>query len=165
MKFRATIAINKINPFVLVSIVRAKRLKAEWRKPMPVLVQINGEPKPAWTVNMIPRGDGSFYLYLHGAVRKASNTKVGDDVEVSLIFDKAYRNGPIHEMPAEFLALLQAHPNAELAWSKLIPSRHKEILRYFAGLKSETARARNYAKAMRVLNGAKERFMARDWNG
>ena len=60
---------------------------------------------------------------------------------------------------------LQGHPKAKLAWSELIPSRQKEILRYFAGLKSETARARNYAKAMRVLNGAKERFMARDWNG
>ncbi len=165
MKFRATIEINKINPFALVSIARAKRLKAKWRKPMPVLVQINGEPKPAWTVNMMPCGDGSFYLYLHGAVRKASNSKVGDDVEVSVIFDQAYRRGPIHEVPAEFSALLQAHPNAELAWSKLTPSRQKEILRYFAGLKSETARARNYAKAMRVLNGAKERFMARDWNG
>jgi len=165
VKFRSTIAINKINPFVLVSIARAKRLKAEWRKPMPVLVQINGEPKPAWMVNMMPRGDGSFFLYLHGAVRKASNTEVGDDVEVSLIFDEAYRNGPIYETPAEFLALLQGHPNAELAWSKLIPSRHKEILRYFAGLKSGSARARNYAKALRVLNGAKERFMARDWNG
>lgn len=165
MKFRATIEINKINPFALVSIARAKRLKAKWRKPMPVLVQINGEPKPAWTVNMMPCGDGSFYLYLHGAVGKASNSKVGDDVEVSLIFDQAYRNGPIHEVPAEFLVLLQAHPKAELAWSKLTPSRQKEILHYFAGLKSETARARNYAKAMRVLNGAKERFMARDWNG
>ncbi|MDP8995489.1 MAG: YdeI/OmpD-associated family protein [Pseudomonadota bacterium] len=165
MKFKAIIQLNKINPFVLVSGARAKRLKVQWRKPMPVLVQINGEPKAAWKINMMPRGDGSYYLYLHGDVRKASNTKVGDEVDVSLVFDKAYRNGPVHEMPAEFLTQLQAHPKAKIAWSELIPSRQKEILRYFAGLKSETARARNYAKATRVLNGAKERFMARNWNG
>ena len=165
MKFRATIALNNINPFVLVSAELAKLVKVGWRKPMPVLVQINGEPKSAWKINMMPRGDGSFYLYLHGIVRKASNTKVGDDVEVSLIFDEAYRNGPIHEMPAEFSILLQAAPKAELAWSKLIPSSQKEILRYFSWLKSEDARAHNVEKALHVLSGNEGRFMARTWSG
>lgn len=43
---------------------------------------------------------GSFYLYLHGDVRKASTTKVGDRVHVEVSFDAEYRNGPMHPMPA-----------------------------------------------------------------
>ena len=164
MKFKATIDINNINPYILVSTARAKRLLSGWKKPMPVLVQINGEPKPPWPINMMPRGDGSYYLYLHGSVRKASNTKVGDEVEVTLAIDSNYRSGPAHEMPAGFLALLNGNLTAGETWKKLIPSRQKEILRYFAGLKSDTAKIRNYEKALRVLAGAKDRFLARDWN-
>jgi hypothetical protein len=37
------------------------------------------------------------------------------------------------------------------------------MLRYFAGLKSERALERNVDKALRVLSGESERFMARDW--
>ncbi|HLJ70582.1 MAG TPA: YdeI/OmpD-associated family protein [Roseiarcus sp.] len=164
MKFRSIIQLNKINPYVLVSADRATRLKQGWRKPMPVLVQVNGEPNPPWRVNMMPVGDGSFYLYLHGAVRKASTTAVGDEVEISLSFDKSYRGGPIHEAPAEFAARLSAEPKAQAAWRKLPPSRQKEILRYLATLKSDAAKTRNVERAIRVLSGSKERFLARDWN-
>jgi len=44
-------------------------------------------------------------------------------------------------------------------------SRKKEILRYFARLKSQEARARNLEKALYVLSGRKGRFMARAWDG
>jgi uncharacterized protein YdeI (YjbR/CyaY-like superfamily) len=46
----------------------------------------------------------------------------------------------------------------------LPPSRQKEILRYFARLKSEDARGRNLEKALHVLSGGKARFMARAWS-
>jgi hypothetical protein len=164
MKFRSIIQLNKINPYVLVSADRAKRLKRDWRKPMPVSVQVNGEPTPPWRVNMMPVGDGSFYLYLHGAVRKASATAVGDEVDVSLSFDESYRGGAVQKAPAEFAARLGAEPKAQAAWRKLPPSRQKEILRYLTMLKSDAAKARNIERAIRVLSGAKERFLARDWN-
>jgi hypothetical protein len=164
MRFTATVQIKGINPFVLVNASRANRLMADWKKPMPVLVQVNGEPDPPWRVNMMPRGDGSFYLYLHGGIRKVSKTKVGDEVEVTLMFDASYRNGPLHEMPPEFAQRLAEEPSAQKAWSKLPPSRKKEILRYLANLKSAEAKTRNVDRAMRVLAGSKERFMARDWN-
>jgi hypothetical protein len=164
MKFHAIIQIDKINPFVLVAAGRAKRLKSGWKKPMPVLVQVNGEPNPSWRINMMPVGDGSFYLYLHGAVRKASATKVGDRVEISVTFDESYRGGPVHRMPSEFVQRLSSEPKAQAAWDKLPPSRKKEILRYLAALKSDEARARNVARAIRVLSGSRERFLARDWN-
>ncbi len=77
MNFKAKIRIFNGNPYVHMNAERASALKHGWKKPMPVLVQINGKPNPPWLINMMPIGDGSFYLYLHGEVRKASDTKVG----------------------------------------------------------------------------------------
>ena len=78
LRFRAAIDIRGINPYVLVSAERAGKLKPDWRKPMPVRIQINGKPDVPWRINMMPTGDGSFFLYLHAQVRNASGTAVGD---------------------------------------------------------------------------------------
>src|SRR5271167_3050392 len=99
LRFRSVIEINKLNPYVLVTAKNAARLKAGWRKPLPVCVRVNGKPDTLWRINMMPIGDGSFYLYLHGDVRKASGTKVGDAVAVELEFDGEYKSGPAHPMP------------------------------------------------------------------
>lgn len=164
LHFSATIEIYNGNPYVLITPEQATILQAGWRKPMPVLVQINGQPTPPWRINMMPIGDGNFYLYLHGDVRKASQTKVGDRVLADVSFDSAYRNGPMHPMPDWFRKPLEANPKAKKAWDALIPSRQKEILRYFSWLKSDEAKQRNLDKALRVLSGSKDRFMARSWN-
>jgi hypothetical protein len=164
LRFRATIELNGINPYVTVSARRVARIRKGWRKPLPVRVRVNGHPKKPWRINMMPVGDGSFYLYLHGDVRKASKTRVGDAVTVELEFDDKYHGGPAHPMPSWFREALDANRIAGHAWSQLIPSRQKEILRYFANLKSPEAQARNLERAMRVLSGNKERFMARTWN-
>ena len=163
-RFRAAIKLFNGNPFVYVSAARAKVIKPEWRRPLPVLVRINGEPKQQpWRINLMPIGKGDFYLYLHGDVRRASNTKVGDKVRVEIQFDAAYRNGPMHPMPSWFRLPLSRDAKAKLAWDALIPSRKKEILRYFSWLKSPAARARNVARALHVLSGKKGRFMGRSW--
>lgn len=164
MKFVAVIKIYNGNPYVLVSVSRAKKLKPGWKKPLPVLVQINKEPEIPWRINMMPIGDGSFYLYLHGDVRKASNTKAGDRITVDLTFDKEYKNGPMHPMPVWFKNALNNNPEANKNWDLLIPSRKKEILRYFSWLKSEEAKERNLKKAMHILSGKPGRFMARSWD-
>ena len=166
LRFTATIKIRGVNPYVEVSARRAGQLQKRWRKPMPVHVRIDGKPagKP-WRINMMPAGNGSFYLYLHNSVRAASGTRVGDRVAVELDFDRTYRNGPLHPMPRWFSAELSRQPRAKLNWNRLTPSRRKEILRYFADLKSEEARQRNLARAMAVLSGTPGRFMARSWSG
>lgn len=161
--FTAVVRIRGINPFVLVGASRARTIKPGWRKPLPVLVRINGQPAKAWRINMMPVGDGSFYLYLHGDVRKASGTVVGDRVRVQLEFDPSYRNGPQHSMPSWFRQALAGNPPALKNWKALIPSRKKEILRYFSGLNSSVARTRNVVKALHVLSGETGRFMARTW--
>jgi len=164
LRFKASIEINGINPFVLVSAECAARLRKDWRKPMPVLVRVNGKPEKPWRINLMPVGDGGFYLYLHGEVRKASRTQVGDTVTMELEFDEKYRNGPMHPMPSWFRAALDENSRALKAWEAFSPSRKKELLRYFAGLKSAEAQARNLERAIYVLAGGKARFMGRAWN-
>jgi hypothetical protein len=164
LKFQATIEINGINPYVRVSAVQAGHLRAGWRKPLPVRVRVNGQPETPWRINLMPVGDGSFYLYLHGQVREASGTAVGDVVEVEVAFDETYQPGPAHPMPVWFAEALDTHPAARQVWEALAPSRRKEILRYFSQLKSAEAQARNLQLAIHVLSGGPGRFMARSWN-
>jgi hypothetical protein len=161
--FKAVIKIRGINPFVLVNAARAKAIQPGWRKPLPVLVRINGKPDKPWRINMMPVGDGSFYLYLHGSVRKASGTNVRDRVDVEIAFDARYRNGPLHPTPKWFKEALADNPQAASNWKALTPSRKKEILRYLANLKSSEARGRNLQKVLRMLSGATGRFMGRTW--
>lgn len=163
ISFSAVIKIRGVNPFILVSSSRANTIKRGWRKPLPIFLRVNGKPKQAWRINMMPVGNGSFYLYLHGDIRRASGTAVGDRVCVEIDFDASYKNGPQHPMPAWFNQALAENPQALKNWRTLIPSRKKEILRYFAGVKSQAARERNLAKALHVLSGEPGRFMARTW--
>src|SRR5260370_25825614 len=100
--FTAVIKIRGVNPFILVSASRANAVKPGWRKPLPVLVRVNGKPANAWRINMMPVGDGSFYLYLHGDIRKASSTAVSDRVQVEIDFDASYRNVPQQPIPKWF---------------------------------------------------------------
>jgi len=164
LRFRSLIEINNINPYVLVSARRAARIRKDWRKPLPVRVRVNGKPEKPWRINLMPVGDGSFYLYLHGDVRKASSTKVGESVTVELEFDDEYRGGPAHPMPLWLSDALDRNRSAKQAWSELIPSRQKEILRYFSCLKTLEAQTRNVQRAIHVLSGGKGRFMGRSWN-
>lgn len=163
LTFTATMEIIGINPFVPVNRKQADFLKPDWRRPMPVLVRVNGQPQDPWHINMMPVGDGNFFLYLHGDVRKASGTKVGDLVTVELSFDEAYMNGPQHPIPDWFQSALDRNGIANENWLALSPSRQKEILRYFSQLKSDEAKLRNLEKVMNVLEGRSDRFMGRPW--
>jgi hypothetical protein len=161
--FTAEIKIRGGNPFILVSASRATAIKQGWRRPLPVLVRVNGKPANAWRINLMPVGNGSFYLYLHGDIRKASSTAVGDRVRVEIDFDASYRNGPQHPIPRWFKRALAGNRQAMKSWMALIPSRKKEILRYFSRVNSPEARVRNLARALHVLSGDAGRFMGRAW--
>lgn len=164
LHFRVTMKIRGINPYVLVSAERAARLKPGWHRAMPVRFQVDGKPVVPARVNLMPRGDGSFFLYLNGDVREKSGTQVGDIVSVTIKFDEGYRGGPADPMPPWFDKELQKDTAAMRGWTALAPSRQKEILRYFARLKSLDAQKRNLRRALHVLAGGKARFMARTWN-
>lgn len=76
---------------------------------------------------------------------------------------QTYVGGPLHEMPGFIDKALQKDQVAQAKWSAVSPSRKKEVLRYFAGLKSQEAIQNNLERLLRVLNGASERFLAREW--
>ena len=161
--FSQVMKIRGVNPYLAVSAARARALKPGWRKPLPVLVRINGKPDAPWHINLMPAGDGSFFLYLHGEVRKVSGRRVGDRVHAEIQFDDEYKNGPRHPMPVWFRNALRGQSSASASWRALIPSTKKEVLRYFAGLKSSEAKQRNLERAMKVLSGQPGRFMGRIW--
>ena len=164
VRLRSRIRIRGINPYVAISATQPARLRRSGRQPIPVRVRVNGKPEVPWRINLMPRGDGSFFLYLAGPIREASDTKVGDVVSVRLQFDTEYRNGPLHPMPKLLQRELKSNRPAPMAWERLAPSRQKEILRYLARLKSAEALERNVSLAASVLAGLRARFMARDWN-
>jgi hypothetical protein len=161
LRFTSIIKMRGVNPYILVTRDQAVKIKPDWKKPLPVLVQINGKPGTPWRSNMMPAGSGRFYL--HGAVRGTSHARVGDEVAVRIKFDSEYKSGPQHPMQHWFSVALGKNPKAKKNWEALIPSRKKEILRYFAALKSQEAKNRNKARALDVLSGKKGRFMARSW--
>lgn len=164
VRFRETIRILGVNPYVKVSALRARRLRPDWRRPMPVRVRINGHPdRIPWKINLMPAGNGTFLLYLHGTVRSAAKVGVGDRVEVQVQFDRAYRPGPSQFQPRALTAALARDAKARAGWKALTPSRQKEIARYLANLKTPAALKRNVARTLEMLGGKGGRFMARDW--
>lgn len=162
LRISSRLLIVGVNPYVLLSAEDVMRLKKRWRRPMPVKFQINNS-KRSWRVNLMPVGNGSFRLYLNGEIREACHLKVGCALNISAQFDEKYRNGPLQRMPLWFSGPLAKNPRSQLGWNHLSPSRKKEILRYFARLKSEEAKERNLNRALHVLAGEQGRFMGREW--
>ncbi len=130
---------------------------------MPVIVQVNGHPTNPWRINMMPVGNGDFYLYLHGDVRKVSGTKVGDVVTVEVSFDTTYKAGP-EPLPPLLRLALKDNKVASTNWNRLSPSRKKEAVRSLNRLKSKAALTKNLEQAIHVLSGNEGRFMGRSWN-
>lgn len=161
VQFTQRIKLRGINPYLLLSAKLAQQLRPGWRKPMPVRVAINGQPRPPASINLMPVGDGSFYLYLNGPVREASGTAVGDRVTAELTFDARYRGGPTHAIPRSLEQGLRARPKLARAWEELTPSRRKEILRYLGSLRTAEARERNVVKLLAALAHPGQEYLGR----
>jgi hypothetical protein len=157
------IEIVGINPYVEVDAATANALQSDWRKPMPVLVKINGGPSAPWRTNMMPTGQGSFRLYIHGEMRNVSRAVLGDVVTLELSFDEEYKNGPLHTVPEWFQSELHRDEVVGSNWMNLTPSRQKEVLRYLSRLQSDDARRRNLKEILRALRGEAVHYMGRDW--
>jgi hypothetical protein len=163
LEFKADILINGVNPYVMINSEQASLLKENWRRPMPVFVKVNNKPDDGWRINMMPVGDGRFYLYLDGNARKASQSKVGDTVNVTVEFDALYRSGPVHAIPQLLQDALDRDSDIQARWEKLSPSRQKEVLRYLDKIKSEEIKIKNTERMINILLGNADHFMGRDW--
>jgi len=156
-KFRATLEIIGINPFVFVpqQILNTIFLKAKKNKgPIPVCGTINGKK---YTQTLV-KYRGEWRLYINTTMLPDSPKKIGESIEVAVQFDTTVRTIIPHP---KLVKALNKHKDAKKTFDNLPPSRQKEIIRYISNLKTEETVGINIEKAIGFLLG-KNRFIGRD---
>lgn len=167
VKFSQKISIINGNPYVrppgdvLNTIFKQANKKAS---PIAIKGKING----AGFNQSLVRYGGDWRLYVNTVMAKSANIKfsksiseiVGKVAKIEIEFNS---KPTVYRMVPFLKNAIDKNPVAKKNWRKLIPSRQKEILRYFSWLKSPESKERNLKKVMSVLSGKEERFMARSW--
>lgn len=121
---------------------------------IPVHGRVNGHPYKQTLV----RFRGAWRFYVNMAMLKDSPRRIGEEIEVEIVFDPEHRNIDIHPMLRK---ALNDTPEAKKTFDGLSPSRQKEIIRYISQLKTEISIEKNVARAIQFLLG-EERFIGRD---
>jgi hypothetical protein len=148
-RFRATIAIIGINPYVLVPDTHLRALFAAAGRdkgPIPIELSIGAR---AFKQNLV-RYQGAWRLYLNQPMRDAAGKDVGDVIALGVRFDPEPRVEP---MPKALARALKQDRVAREAFAALPPSRKKEIQRYLNALKTQASAERNAAIVVRHLRG------------
>src|SRR6185369_1330274 len=152
--FSAKIYKIGINPYVLIPAPVLNEIfkQADKEKgPIPVRGELNGYS----FIQTLVKYAGKWRLYLNGPMRKGAKADVGDVVEVEIKFDPKPRKIEMHSKLKE---TFEQNKKIRDVFSKLPPSRQKEIIRYIANLKSEEAVEKNVKRVIGFLSG-KERFV------
>ena len=155
--FSATIEIIGINPFVFVpnEILKSIFEKAAKSKgPIPVKGTVNSIP---YTQTLMKFKD-EWRLYINTKMLKNSPKRIGEQIEISIEYDSAKREIPIHP---KLLQALNENEAANTVFQNLRPSLQKEIIRYFSHLKTEESIDKNIPKAIAFLLG-KGKFVGRE---
>jgi Bacteriocin-protection, YdeI or OmpD-Associated/Domain of unknown function (DUF1905) len=148
-KFKATIELIGINPFVFVpeKILAAILKKAGKEKgPVPVKGEINTKPYRQTLVKYA----GHWRLYINTIMLKDSPKRIGETVTISIEFDPADRKLKMHP---QLEKALNENKTAKENFSKLPASRQQEIIRYISNLKTAASVERNILKAVNFLSG------------
>lgn len=156
-KFKATIEIIGINPFVFVpEEVLQALFKQSGKEKGHILVKglINKKPYK----QTLLRYAGHWRLYISNIMLNDSPKKIGEEIEITITFNPD--NKETATVPA-FTTALNKTKVAKITFERLSPSRQDEIVRYLAKLKSEEALARNIEKALLFLTG-KGSFVGRN---
>jgi Domain of unknown function (DUF1905)/Bacteriocin-protection, YdeI or OmpD-Associated len=154
--FSAKLEIIGINPFVYLpdSILNSLFVQANKSKGhIPIKGTINGNPYKQTLVKY----SGEWRLYINTTMLKNSPKRIGEIIEVSILFDPESREVP---MPIEFAEALKLNKEANSVFEKLSASRKAEIVRNLAKLKTKASLERNITRAINFLNG-KESFLGR----
>ena len=107
-------------------------------------------------------------LYVNIIMAKAAKIpfrkSISEIVGREAAFEIAFNPTPLEYSMIPLLThALATNPLARRNWETLVPSRQKEILRYFSSLTSDEAKERNLTKLIDVLTGKEMRFMGRLW--
>ncbi len=157
ISFKAIIRLIGINPFVFVppKILQSIFEQAGKSKGhIPIKGTINGRPYKQTLVKY----SNEWRLYINTSMLKNSPKRIGEKIELSIVFDTESRD---IAMPPAFAKALKANKEAALNFEKLTAYRKKEILRYLANLKTAESLERNIEKAVSHLTG-KEKFAGRE---
>jgi uncharacterized protein YdeI (YjbR/CyaY-like superfamily) len=157
IKFKATINIIGINPFVFVPpkvLNQIFKQAGRDKGPIPIKGTINDN---AYRQTLV-RYSNEWRLYINTAMLKNSPKRIGEKVEVSISFDNESRE---IEIPTAFANALKANKAAAFTFEQLTAYRKKEIIRYLANLKTKESLERNIVKAIGFLTG-KGKFAGRE---
>jgi Bacteriocin-protection, YdeI or OmpD-Associated/Domain of unknown function (DUF1905) len=156
-KFKATIEIIGINPFVFVPTAVLQKIFKEAGKSsgyIPIKGTINTKPYKQTLVKY----SGEWRLYINTTMLKNSPKRIGEIIELTVAYDPESR---AVEAPPKFVQALEDNPEAKTVFDGLTASKKSEVIRYLARLKTEEVLEKNIKRAINFLLG-KERFIGRD---
>ena len=155
--YKSELKIIGVNPYVDVPEDLLQSLfvaSGKTKGHIPITGKVNGNP---YTQTLV-KFSGEWRLYINTTMLKNSPKRIGEIIELSVRFDPKPRT---IEEPAQFIAAEKKKKKAQMVFETLSPSRQHEIIRYLAGLKSDTALQKNIPRAINFLLG-KERFVGRE---
>lgn len=147
--FTAQLEIIGINPFVSVpeNVLNSVMFAAGKNKgPIPIKGTINGIEFQQTLVKY----QGAWRLYVNTSMLKNSPKRIGELVQLTIVFDSSDRSLSPHP---KLLSALGQNKQAKDKFDTLTPSLQKEIIRYISFLKTEASIDRNVAKAIDFLLG------------
>ena len=156
-KFKATLEIIGINPFVFVPKQILTQIFTDAKKDkgqIPVCGTVNGKDY----IQTLLRYKGDWRLYINTTMLKNSPKRIGELIEITIVYDPKDRSIQPHP---KLIKALKENKEAKKVFDKLSPSRQKEIVRYISFLKSKESIQVNIEKAVGFLTG-KNRFIGRD---
>ena len=115
----------------------------------PVLVMASINDSAAFQVSLFPVGGGQHYIRVKAKVRKETNTKVGDRIEVRFtVLDRAQT-----DIPEDLMNALRAQ-KAEDNFKSLSPGKQSFIVRRINEAAKPQTRAKRIQEALAVAQSA-----------
>lgn len=155
--FKAKLELIGINPFVFVpdDVLHLLFEEAGINKGyIPIKGMVNGKDYK----QTLLRYQGAWRLYINTEILPNSPKRIGEILELSVVFDPTDRSLVPHPELEQALAENEA---AKTVFDRLAPSKRKEIIRYISFLKTDHSRRKNIEKAIGFLLG-NNRFIGRE---
>ena len=109
-----------------------------------------------------PDGQGSHWLKVSRAMRRAADASVGDTVALEIM---AASEAPEPRVPADLRKALAAAPDARTQWSGLTPAARRDWVQWITSAKKTETRERRVANTCDMLASGKRRVCCFDRSG
>ena len=157
MTFNANLEIIGVNPFVFIPepiLEELFRQAGKNKGPIPIKCTVAGK----LYLQTLVKFSGAWRLYINTSMLKNSPSRIGECIEIFVVYDPVKREIPPHP---KFVKALDANKEAKTVFDALRPSLQHEIVRYLSRLKTAESLDRNIERAINFLLG-KDRFIGRD---